>query len=116
MVAEERRTRDAEKGAGETRGGRKREGIREREREEEAGEAGECRDRQGERLPTVYTYIMQMLPIISEVYNRSINLLTGRKGSGGHVTACGGGFLRQLTHIRIRSENASPDIVVTRIY
>jgi len=25
---------------------------------------------------------MQMAPIISEVYNRSINLLTGRKGSG----------------------------------
>lgn len=32
-------------------------------------------------LPTVYTYIMQMIPIISEVYNRSINLLTVRKGS-----------------------------------
>lgn len=44
-----------------------------------------------------------MLPIISEVYNRSINLLTERKGSVGvalgHVTgARGGGFLRQHTH------------------
>lgn len=41
--------------------------------------------RRRKRLPTVYTYIMQMVPIISEVYNRSINLLTGRKGSGGVV-------------------------------
>lgn len=38
--------------------------------------------RRRKRLPTVYTYIMQMVPIISEVYNRSINLLTRKKGSG----------------------------------
>lgn len=41
---------------------------------------------------------MQMVPIISEVYNRSINLLTGRKVSGGrcagarHGSPRGGGF------------------------
>lgn len=41
---------------------------------------------------TVYTYIMQMVPIISEVYNRSINLLTERKGPGElRVRTCGGG-------------------------
>lgn len=39
------------------------------------------------RLPTVYTYIMQMVPIISEVYNRSINLLTGKKGFRGSTGA-----------------------------
>jgi len=60
----------------------------------ERGRAG--RDEGGEappvvELPTVYTYIMQMVPIISEVYNRSINLLTGRKGSGElRVTTRGG--------------------------
>lgn len=38
---------------------------------------------------------MQMVPIISEVYNRSINLLTGRKGSGElRVTTRGGGGVR----------------------
>ena len=55
---------------------------------------------EGKRLPTVYTYIMQMVPIISEVYNRSINLLTGKKGSGarvqGHVTGGGGSTLPPL--------------------
>lgn len=45
-----------------------------------------------EELPTVYTYIMQMVPIISEVYNRSINLLTGRKGSGELRVTIRGGF------------------------
>jgi len=52
-------------------------GKRQSERDERdvAGVAG--------RAPTACSaYIMQMVPIISEVYNRSINLLTGRKGSG----------------------------------
>jgi len=46
------------------------------------GRVGRGGEVAAEELPTVYTYIMQMVPIISEVYNRSINLLTERKGSG----------------------------------
>ena len=74
----------------------------ERKREVTGGETEKCRgegwvgegwrggcDRR-KRLPTVYTYIMQMVPIISEVYNRSINLLTGKKGSGKRGTSPAG--------------------------
>lgn len=44
---------------------------------------------------------MQMVPIISEVYNRSINLLTGRKGSGElRVTIRGGAALPSPTPLR----------------
>lgn len=72
----------------------------ERKREVTGGETEKCRggmevgwrggcDRR-KRLPTVYIYIMQMVPIISEVYNRSINLLTGKKGSGKRGTSPAG--------------------------
>lgn len=78
MVAEERRRQRERRGRDRTR-----------DRTMRDGRGGE--KAAAEELPTVYTYIMQMVPIISEVYNRSINLLTGRKGSGElRVTTRGG--------------------------
>lgn len=68
MVAEVRRRQGERRGRDRTRGG--------------GGRVARGDEAVAEQLPTVYTYIMQMVPIISEVYNRSINLLTGRKGSG----------------------------------
>lgn len=50
-------------------------------RNAQGGGEEEFMEEKGCRL-YISTYIMQMVPIISEVYNRSINLLTGKKGSG----------------------------------
>lgn len=68
---------------------------------EKEGDTKGKRGRLQERLSTVYTYIMQMVPIISEVYNRSINLLTGRKGSGVLGVTIRGGSVPFHKHHRV---------------
>lgn len=92
MVAEERRRRE-----------------RATERKGE-GDAGSLQ----ERLLTVYTYIMQMVPIISEVYNRSINLLTpGGKEIRGVARHGSRGWYRVHQHHRISHALTNDGIYTT---
>lgn len=103
--------RQREKKGRETRGI----GRAHRRREEDCGKEKRANLFFFSMMYVPYTYIMQMVPIINRVYNRSTNLLTaGRKDLGESRTARGGVFTDTLVRTRV-SHSLTNDRIHTTV-